>query len=181
MKKSIMKGSVLFGLVFLFTAGLMGTFLTDEVVAQIRPAYTKNVDEPGLAPFSQTFTISNSACGGCGNCCFPETGMIPVGKRLVIQNVSGYFTLNAYGNMGPIIVQSWNPGPPSSTTTILTLPVVFRYQWDGGVDYPAYEFNHAVQAYVDAGKTARLSIYTGVSWGSTSGQVTINGYLVSLP
>lgn len=151
---------------------------TTTIAQTVRAALVKNVDEPGLVPFSQTFSISTTACG-CSNCCFPETAPVAAGKRLVIQNVSGFFPINAVGNMGPITIQEREPSPTFGIRTILTLPVTFRTQWNGG-DYPAWEFNQMTLAYVDAGKTARLSIFTGASWSFNTGQVTVNGYLVSL-
>lgn len=157
---------------------LIGVFSAREAIAQIRAALVKNVDEPGLVPFSQSFTISTNACG-CMNCCFPETPPVPAGKRLVITNVSGYFPVSAAGNLGPVTIQQRDPGPPSTVTSILTVPVTYRTQWNGG-DYHAYECNHTVQAYIDAGKKAQLSVYGGVNWDFRPGLLTLNGYLVSL-
>lgn len=150
----------------------------DDLIAQVRAAWTKNVDEPGLVPFTFTFQVSQTECN-CTNCCFVNTSPVAAGKRLVIKNVSGHVSLTAVGNLGPVTLSQMGPGPGFSTATIATLPVTFRNQWNGG-DYPAYEFNEEILAYVDAGSSARFAIYTGSTWDSRGGQVTINGYLVSL-
>jgi hypothetical protein len=91
----------------------------------------------------------------------------------VIQNISGFFPLTGPGKMGLVTVREIDQ-TQGTFRTILTLPVVFR---DIGI--PTYEFNHAVQAYVDAGKPARLNIDSLVPWAGF-GEVTVNGYLVSL-
>jgi hypothetical protein len=150
---------------------------SSTIAQTVRAALVKNVDEPGLVPFSQTFTISQSDCG-CTNCCFLQTDPVPAGKRLVIQNVSGYFPLAATANMGPFTIAQLDPGTFASTT-IATIPLAYRSQWNGG-DYPAYECNQLLQGYVDAGKRVRITAYTGGSWNFRSGLVSISGYLVSL-
>ena len=160
-------------------AAMIALSPSSSIAQTVRAALVRNVDEPGLVPFSQTFIMSQAACA-CTNCCFPETAPIPAGKRLVLQNVSGFFPLTSAANMGPITLQQRDSGPSFALTTILTLPVEFRNQWNGG-DYPAYEFNHMVLGYVDPGNTARLSIFHNASWSFTTGQVTITGYLVNLP
>ncbi len=153
------------------------TILTAQPAnAQTRAALVKNVDEPGLVPFSQTFQIGVTACS-CSNCCFVKTTTIPAGKRLVIQNVSGWVPLDAVGSLGYINVDQRDG---STSTTILTITPVFRTQWNGG-EYPAYEFNQMVLAFVDAGKWASVGIFSGVNFSNfRTGVLTINGYLVNL-
>lgn len=147
-----------------------------EASAQTRPAYVKNVDEPGLVPFRMTFRVTQSDCG-CTNCCFVQSETVPAGKRLVIRKVSGYVSLTAFANLGPVTLSQQTPS--FDLTLIATMRPTFRTQWNGG-DYPAYEFNDDVLGYVDAGNKARFAIYTGGSWGFTGGLVSINGYYVGL-
>jgi hypothetical protein len=135
------------------------------------------VDEPGLVPFTQTFTVSQAACG-CTNCCFIQTADVPAGKRLLIQNISGFFPLSSPGNAGYINVMQADPAGGASAV-INTITPVFRNQWNGG-DYPAYEFNQMMMAFVDPGKRASISLFTGSGFGFRSGVLTINGYMVSL-
>jgi hypothetical protein len=147
------------------------------IAQTVRAALVKNVDETGLVPFSQTFTISQTECG-CTNCCFIRTAAVPAGKRLVIQNISGFFPLSGAGNAGFINVRQETPGA-GDAAVINTITPVFRTQWNGG-DYPAYEFNQMMLAFVDPGKTAGISIFSGVNFGFRSGVLTINGYMVNL-
>jgi hypothetical protein len=98
MKKSVKwsKGSLLFALVFLFTLGFTGAFLSDEAVAQIRPAYTKNVDEPGRQPYEVWVEFTKFGCSwNCKdfldfspNYLF-DLDPVPAGKRWVIVKASG--------------------------------------------------------------------------------------------
>jgi hypothetical protein len=164
-------------LMFLCTVLLAGLLLPQAAFAQVRPALVKNVDEPGLVPFSQTFQISITACS-CQNCCFLTTAPVPAGKRLVITNVSGFFPLASAVNMGPVTVNAVDPSP-FNLVQLLALPVIFRTQWNGG-DYPAYELNENVQTFVDAGKVVQLAVFHSSNWNFRTGAVTINGYLVSL-
>jgi hypothetical protein len=143
-----------------------------------QPVPIRDVDRGVREPFTHTFAVSSNACN-CRNCCFP-TVAVPSGKRMVIQHVSGYFTLEAPGNMGPVTLLQVDPGPPSSVATILTLPVSFREQWNGG-NLPAYEFGQQVLGYVNAGTSLQLSIYAGSFWSFFGGQVTCTGYLESVP
>jgi hypothetical protein len=142
------------------------TFSPVLVSAQTRAALVKNVDEPGLVPFSQSFTITQNECC-CTNCCFLNTAAVPAGKRLVITNISGNLPLAAVANFGPVNLSV-------GSTRVATLPVAFRMQWNGG-DYPAYEFNEKIDAYVEAGNTAQLLVFHSSSWNFREGSVTING------
>ena len=140
------------------------------------PVLIRDVDRTASVPFSQTFVISTTVCG-CTNCCFPESALVPAGQRLVIEHVSGFFGLSGAGNMGPVTLQQRDA---AGVTTVATVPVTARTQWNGG-DYPAYEFSHPTKAYIEAGKSLRLSAFTSGSWNFTPGQVTITGQLVPVP
>lgn len=164
------------GVALALATGMAVCLMAAEVNAQTRPAYTKNVDEPGLVPYSFAFNVSQNSCG-CTNCCFVRTPPVPAGKRLVIRNVSGSVALSATANLGPVTLEQLTPAFQS--TVIATLTPVLRNQWNGG-NYPAYEFNDEVLAYVEPGNTCQFTIYTGGSWDFRGGRIIINGYLVTL-
>ncbi len=74
-------GLAVLALIFHATAG--------EAIAQIRPAYTKNVDEPGRMPYQNTVNISGITFGNCSNVlCAVAFPTVPTGKRLVVEHVS---------------------------------------------------------------------------------------------
>jgi hypothetical protein len=81
-------------------------FTAEMAGAQVRPAYTKNVDEPGRAPYEVWTEFSSFNCSfGCTNfTIFFDTILfdlpaVPAGKRLVIQNVSGRIPTRSGGHV----------------------------------------------------------------------------------
>lgn len=77
-------------------AGLLSSLVAPRLIAQIRAALVKNVDEPGRQPYQAYIEFSQASCSfNCSN--FVSFGSIrlfdgpavPAGKRLVIRNVSG--------------------------------------------------------------------------------------------
>ncbi len=91
-----LSSSVLFVPVFLFAAGLGDMFLANEAAAQIRPAYTRNVDDPGRQPYDTYIEFTKFGCVvNCinflnSNPIYAFDGpVVPTGKRLVIKHVSG--------------------------------------------------------------------------------------------
>jgi hypothetical protein len=169
---------VVAGALFTLAAAILVLAPSSSIAQTVRAAFVRNIDEPGLVPFSETFSISQSECG-CTNCCFIRTAAVPAGKRLVIQNISGWFPQTSVGNAGYINVSQEDPGGGGSAV-INTITPVFRNQWNGG-DYPAYEFNQMTMAFVDPGKRASITIFSGVTFGFRTGNLTINGYMVTLP
>ena len=77
-------------------AGAIGALAPADVAAQIRPAYTKNVNEPGREPYNVSVEFTQSGCmANCAN--FFNFGgsvrlfdgpIVPAGKRLVVLSVS---------------------------------------------------------------------------------------------
>jgi hypothetical protein len=65
--------------------------------AQVRPAYVKNVDEPGRMPYEECIEFSVVACSSLNCSNFHSFGpsylfdgpAVPAGKRLIVQRVSG--------------------------------------------------------------------------------------------
>lgn len=80
----------------LFAAALATLTLSASAVAQVKPAYVKNVDEVGRVPYEAWMQFSPSTCGvNCSN--FQSfNGKVftiaapapPAGKRLVIEQIS---------------------------------------------------------------------------------------------
>jgi hypothetical protein len=76
-----------------------------SALAQVRPAYTKNIDEPGRTPYSISIDYSRLGCSGVncvdsatwGKIVFIDGPLVPAGKRLVVQWVSGDVPANSNG------------------------------------------------------------------------------------
>lgn len=70
-------------------AGMLGA---DGAFGQVRPAYTKNVDEPGRLPYEQIIEFSRFGCSttNCskfrllGGTFLFDAPLVPAGKRLVL-------------------------------------------------------------------------------------------------
>jgi hypothetical protein len=74
-----------------------GTLWAPEADAQIRPAYVKNVDEPGRIPYEECIEFSVIGCSSLNCSNYNSLGTVslfdgpavPAGKRLIVQRVSG--------------------------------------------------------------------------------------------
>ena len=73
-----------------------------DAAAQVRPAYTKNVDEPGRTPWEtrSQFLPNAGGCYGTSDCYNYQDGTtfavfdlrpVPAGKRWIVRSVSGGF------------------------------------------------------------------------------------------
>jgi hypothetical protein len=63
----------------------LGHFGAKPLMAQIRAALVKNVDEPGRTPYQSTASCSVDLIGEC----FANFATVPAGKRLIVQHLSG--------------------------------------------------------------------------------------------
>ena len=84
-----------FGMTFVLAVLALFAFAANEAAAQARPAFVKNVDEPGRLPYNATVEFTRTSCSfSCSN--FVTFGpvllfdapSVPTGKRLVVQWVS---------------------------------------------------------------------------------------------
>lgn len=77
------------------TCGVLSLASPERVQAQIRPAYTKNVDEKGRIPYQTEQLIITSTCtfNGFLYFCNHELPAVPAGKRLVIEQVTMFAAL----------------------------------------------------------------------------------------
>ncbi len=79
---------------------ILGTFTAKPVLAQVRAALVKNVDEPGRTPWEtrSQFLPNAGGCYGSSDCYNYSDGStfavfdlrpVPAGKRWVVQSISG--------------------------------------------------------------------------------------------
>jgi len=101
MKKVLI--TILVTAALLAAVGVTFSIVAPDAVAQIRAALVKNVDEPGRAPYDEYVEFSMFGCsfGGCTNYAnffgviLFDVPAVPVGKRLIITNVSGSLPSNS--------------------------------------------------------------------------------------
>jgi hypothetical protein len=182
MNKSMMclRGSVLFGLVFLFTAGLVGTFLSGEAFAQARPALVKDVDEPARSPF-QFYVMASKASANCSTTlCSFVAPPVPAGKRLVITGMSGIIQLDGSANVGDFVIRAGTGNAPA-----FWVPP-FRDRCYACPDClpPARRcaFNESFRLYLDAGQYAIIAfdVFDGALADGWPNEILVTGYFIDL-
>ena len=184
MKKSALhlNGSFLYGLVFLFALGLVGTFLAGDAAAQIRPAYTKNVDEPGRVPWETRSQFLPNA-GGCWvpqDCYNYEDGSgyatfdlrpVPAGKRWIVQMATGGL-VNGQGRITNIELRN--------TRGFLVFDGVkwtFGGPFSQGTSFDSVIFNAPLWAEFGPGETPTVRV-TGDPSLSGYSVIVFTGYLI---
>ena len=145
---------------------VLGKFYAKPLVAQVRAALVKNIDEPTRSPYQVPVACAGSACD------FVALTPVPAHSRLVIEHVSldvntGFPIISvslgqmAQGRFGPIA------GPPQ---TFLPFTAVLE-----GHDF---YINQTVQAYFEAGITPALAVIVNNDGGVVVG--TVSGHIVDL-
>jgi len=141
---------------------VLGKFYAKPLMAQVRAALVKNVDEKGRNPYQQ------SGATGCGSgLCDFTFPAVPAGKRLVVEHVSANIFVNTGGvnatfleGAGGFTVYSL-PGRAMATPQLI------------GV-------NEQVLAYFEAGQTPFYRVAFSTPDASDSYSVAMSGYLVDL-
>jgi hypothetical protein len=143
---------------------VIGKFYATPLMAQVRAALVKNIDEKGRIPYMQSgFTSCSSGSSVFCDITFP---VVPANKRLVLMHVSANIGMSAGGVNGTFLLAGGNntfslPGRSMATPSLI------------GV-------NENVLAYFESGS---IPIYRVVfDSASDIGAVSsvISGYLVDL-
>jgi len=145
----------------------LGHFFAQPVLAQVRAALVRDVDNPALAPFTLDTTFSLTAVNSQ-----QLLVTVPAGKRLVIENISyvsagGASDQLVYGSLrngefGPIVVLLGINPPHASVTSGLTLQ-------DG---------SQQSKAYFDSGQDVWASA-SHLSGSSRTIEVALSGYWIT--
>jgi hypothetical protein len=143
---------------------VLGKFYAVPVLAQVRAALVKNIDERGRTPYMQTLSCNANGLTSCESL-FPA---VPANKRLVIEHINGFvgtFTnLSAVSFIGNGTIRN----------------IFFQLQGTNGGNN-IYVANQPFLTYFEAGQTPEY--FVGVNPGSfvfITSAVTITGYLVDL-
>ena len=171
------RGSVLFTLVFLFVAGLGGTFMANEASAQTRPALVQDVENPARTPFwghgSATIPVNfiNQ---------YASVGTVPAGQRLVIEHVAATCYMDADDNISQVTIGVYRGN--TSAWTSWGVPLVAQKQgatWDGRATWVV---SQPVRLYSD-GVNAGTSI--NFAHSKTSATATcyayVSGHTITTP
>jgi hypothetical protein len=140
---------------------VVGKFYAVPVMAQVRAALVKNLDEPARNPYMQTAFVSCSSPTTLCDILFPAP---PAGRRLVVQHLSA--------NIG---------APNGINVSLLLAPGNVQFALPAHVDQaPAnLSVNEPVLAYFEPGQIPlyRIAIPVG---SSVAASAVISGYLVDL-
>ena len=153
--------------------------VVQDAAAQVRPAYTKNVDERGRVPYA--FEVEFTP-GNCGSNCFNFAGnsfsydfdapAVPAGKRLVIESVSAILPSNQLTN---------RLAPKTMATNSVTGAQKWAYYGPyfgvpGGLIAGVGMSSMAFVTY-GPGESPHISLILGNRIG-IGGSVTLSGYLI---
>jgi len=149
-------------------AAVLGKFYAVPAFGQVRAALMQDRDSKARN-YYQTYNLS---CGYAPSICSVDLPVVPSGKRLVIEHVSG--EADTIGPNDLYRVSLWLKNQSSSAflefgAASLTPNSLY-----------ARPFNQAVFAAFDAGQTPQLVLQTTGS-GPFAWQAVITGYLVDIP
>jgi hypothetical protein len=180
------EGSVVAAWALALIAGYIGFISSDAALAQTRPALIKNIDEPGRNPYQAfvTFSLTTPSTDNSYFCqqppdppvCFLLYPSVPIGRRLVIENVTGRIDVRAPGFPLAINIQASDP----NFRNIVNIPFqLLPGDLGGGV--LQYGANATLKNYVEAG-TVRIQISVlGAPGDLRFGQISMSGYTVDIP
>ena len=144
-------------------ATVLGAFFGEPLLAQVRAALIKNVDEKGRTPyqqFSQQFCSTSPVC---------TVGLpaVPAGKRLVVEHVN--------------VEVIPEPGSIADLTTLTGATSGGFWTFAGEkMATNSVAVNAPVLAYFEAGQAPGVNVLWGVETGSGLVNVALTGYLVDL-
>jgi hypothetical protein len=142
---------------------VLGKFYAQPLMAQVRAALVKNLDEKGRNPYIQHVFSSCSGSSGLCDLIYPA---VPAGKRLVIERVSANIAADA-GINGTFLALP-NGGAFALPGRTTSLPSLFAV-------------NEGVLAYYDAGQSPVVRIaLSGTAPFFAPSDAVIAGYLVDL-
>jgi hypothetical protein len=144
---------------------VLGKFYAVPVLAQVRSALVKNIDERGRIPYTLTVFCSSNGSTQC-SAFFPA---VPANKRLVIEHVNG--SIDTPTNLSVVDF--------SGNGTFQN--IFFQFQGLDLANNNNYISNQPFLTYFEAGQTPVYTVV--VHFGAPvfiSAQVTITGYLVDL-
>jgi hypothetical protein len=147
---------------------VLGKFYAVPVLAQVRAALVQDRDSKARS-YYQT---SNLSCGYAVSICSIDLPVVPAGKRLIIEHISGEADTSGANDLYRASLWAKNQwpaaylefGPANLTPNNLY----------------ARPFNQVVLATFEAGQTPQLSLQTSGT-GAFAWQAVISGYIIDIP
>jgi len=165
-----MKNRLLMGAAALALLGTLGHFGAKPLLAQIRAALVKNIDERGRSPY-----MVQTECHSAGQViafCQASFPVVPANKRFVVEYVSGYLQA-AHGKFGGGFLQVPSAG-------VFNFPLQSHFEATDTLNQDAYSVSMPAVFYYEPGQTPVFFIDATVPTNDLQGNVTLSGYLVDL-
>lgn len=150
------------------TRAVVSTLVT-VVNTAANPVLGQDVDNPARAPFAAECSAPGPASALATPAC---TILAPVGKRLVIENISGLVFFNS-GRLASVAVDSIVNGLRARQYVIPA---------DTGVEYGGFgtsTFNTPTRLYADPGGTLTIWFFAQNNANFADGFANVSGYLVN--
>ena len=144
----------------------LGHFYAVPLIAQVRAAFTKNIDERGRNPYLQTVSCLTNTSNEC-TVSFPA---VPANKRLVVEHVN-------------VAVETVTPlsNVALSGNSFTSLFPFLQLQSQGGPVGFFYIANQPLLTYYEAGQSPQLDVAANAGTSETvASSATLSGYLVDL-
>lgn len=156
------------GRLYLAVLGLALTLTADQAMAQVRAAYTKNVDEPGRRPYQLAASFIPSSCSTNGILyfCALDLPAVPTGKRLVVEHISMFV---AVSGGTPDLLRFRN----QNFNTLFWVQPTFTPR----VNFPGQFFlDRPVDVYYEPDDTPNVGLQ--LTAPLSVAEITVHGYLI---
>lgn len=141
----------------------------NPALAQVRPAYVKNVDEPGRLPYQQMREFN--ACAG--QFCQIAFNPVPAGKRLVVERLT--MLLGVVNTGAPNLVAFGTGATTNAGNRAIVEPSFVRSTVIGSVSF--WALDREVRVYYGPGETPEVKVASTASF-SFVGNMSLHGYLI---
>jgi hypothetical protein len=160
-----MKNRLLMGAAVLAFLSALAHFNAKPLLAQIRAALVRNVDEPGRSPYQSE--VRNGPL--TPNTCFLEFAPVPPNKRLVVEHLSAYMGVG--GTTSLLLGQFSTPNLVDGPKVFFSAASVGPFQW---------ATSQQMSVYVEPGGVPRVafSVTSNISCAVFSGN--LSGHLIDL-
>jgi hypothetical protein len=146
---------------------VLGKFYAVPLIAQVRAALVKNIDERGRAPYMVVALCDPQGLNSGCKAMFPA---VPANRRLVVEYINGFVFTDRTQFHGAFLF------PSALSPLVLSLPTHFESGDIGTRDQ--YSVSMPVVLYYEAGQIPSAEVFAGS--GPVGGDFALSGYLVDL-
>ena len=161
-----MKNKLLIAAIFVTTFAVLLHRFEKPVMAQVRAALVKNIDERGRSPYSLGFYCV--PLPGSNFCQGAAASPVPANKRFVVEYLNGNFGIDGAPTGGSFL--------GGLTNSLALDPHLIQSSFG----FYSYVVNMPVVAYYEPGQTPSIQFLSTLGGAIPSGAITLNGYLVDL-